>query len=78
MYSVCKLCPRECKVNRSKGEKGVCRVDDKLKVARASLHHWEEPCISGENGSGTVFFSGCNLGCVYCQNRKISNGDTGK
>ena len=78
MYNICKLCPRECKVDRTKGEEGFCRVNDKLKVARASLHYWEEPCISGEKGSGTVFFSGCNLGCVYCQNRKISNGSIGK
>ena len=73
----CLLCPRKCAVDRSEGF-GFCGVSDKIKVARASLHLWEEPCISGQNGAGTVFFSGCNLGCVYCQNSKISTGGFGK
>ncbi|MBQ8301340.1 MAG: radical SAM protein [Clostridia bacterium] len=76
MYSECRLCPRECKVDRSKNT-GYCKMTDKLLAARASLHMWEEPCISGESGSGTVFFSGCNLRCVYCQNREIANDGKG-
>lgn len=72
IYQSCCLCPRECGVNRLAGEKGLCGCDSRLYAARASLHMWEEPCISGETGSGTVFFSGCNLGCVYCQNSQIS------
>ncbi|MDF2906087.1 MAG: pyruvate formate lyase activator [Herbinix sp.] len=74
----CVLCPRECKVDRSNGNKGYCKVDEEIIVARAALHMWEEPCISGEEGSGTVFFSGCSLGCVYCQNYNIANGFAGK
>lgn len=74
----CALCPRECRVDRTAGQRGFCRCDDKLVVARAALHMWEEPCISGEEGSGTVFFSGCALGCVYCQNRPIAQGLAGK
>lgn len=74
----CRLCPRNCGVNRAKGEKGYCGAGESLKVARASLHFWEEPCISGENGSGTVFFSNCTLKCVFCQNRKISNNGIGE
>lgn len=74
----CIICPRNCKVDRTKGNRGYCRETDKLVVARASLHVWEEPCISGTNGSGTVFFSGCSLGCVYCQNFNISKGMSGK
>lgn len=73
----CNLCPRECNIDRSI-TKGLCDTNDKITVANASLHMWEEPCISGENGSGTVFFCGCNLKCVYCQNREISNNNTGK
>lgn len=76
--SPCNLCPRECGVNRNAGEKGYCQSDDRVYVARAALHRWEEPCISGKGGSGTVFFSGCNLRCVYCQNYKISAGGAGK
>lgn len=75
--SICGICPRKCMVDRQK-TLGACKSTDKIGVARASLHLWEEPCISGDNGSGTVFFSGCNLGCVYCQNRKISNGQLGR
>lgn len=74
----CRLCPRECAVDRKNGERGVCGQTEGLKVARAALHFWEEPCISGKNGSGAVFFSGCALHCVYCQNREIANGTVGK
>ena len=77
-YSPCTLCPRQCVADRDNGKHGFCGVSSKLKLARASLHMWEEPCISGERGSGTVFFSGCSLGCVYCQNRRISHGECGK
>ena len=77
LYQNCTLCPRQCGVNRSI-KKGYCKTTDKLLVTRAALHIWEEPCISGENGSGTVFFGGCNLGCIYCQNNKIRDGKTGK
>lgn len=73
----CTLCPRECGVNRLSGKTGRCHGDAGVKVARAALHMWEEPCISGKEGSGTVFFSGCSLGCVYCQNREISGGKSG-
>ncbi len=76
--SPCNLCPRECGVRRAEGEKGYCLSDDTIIVARASLHMWEEPCISGESGSGTVFFSGCNLRCVYCQNYEIAAAIKGK
>lgn len=72
----CNLCPRNCGVDRSL-KYGVCNSPDKIKLARASLHMWEEPCISGTSGSGTVFFSGCSLKCVYCQNSVISNGEAG-
>ena len=78
LFSICTLCPRECKVDRKAGELGYCRAPAELKIARAALHYWEEPCISGKNGSGTVFFSHCTLGCVYCQNREISSGGKGK
>ncbi|MBR4720722.1 MAG: radical SAM protein [Clostridia bacterium] len=74
----CTLCPKMCGVNRKKGETGFCGADDKVKIARCDLHFWEEPCISGEKGSGTVFFSHCNLRCVYCQNHKISHMGVGK
>jgi len=73
----CRLCPRNCGVDRENGEAGFCRADSRIKIARADLHFWEEPCLSGTKGSGTVFFSGCNLRCVFCQNYKISTGDTG-
>lgn len=76
--SLCNLCPRECNVDRGLGKTGFCKVPNQIKVSRAALHFWEEPCISGEEGSGTVFFSGCNLRCVYCQNRKIAEGVYGK
>lgn len=74
----CRLCPRNCGVRRETGEIGVCGQTDRLKAARVALHYWEEPCISGKEGSGTVFFSGCNLHCVFCQNRSISDGSAGK
>jgi putative pyruvate formate lyase activating enzyme len=74
----CTLCPRNCGVDRSHGQKGYCRATAELTVARAALHMWEEPCISGENGSGAVFFSGCAMGCVYCQNHNIAKGLAGK
>jgi putative pyruvate formate lyase activating enzyme len=77
MYQACKLCPRECGVNRYQ-ERGFCGAQDTLRLARAALHMWEEPCISGTRGSGTVFFSGCSLGCIYCQNRDIALGKWGK
>ena len=72
----CNLCPRGCKVDRETAT-GFCGAGNTLKVARAALHHWEEPCLSGTRGSGTVFFSHCNLGCVYCQNYHISHGGFG-
>ncbi len=74
----CRLCPRNCGSRRLSGGKGRCGVSALLKVSRAALHLWEEPCISGTEGSGTVFFSGCPLHCVYCQNRAISDGRAGK
>ncbi len=74
----CRLCPRACGADRASGQKGYCNMTAELMVARAALHMWEEPCISGEEGSGTVFFSGCSLGCVYCQNYHISKGMVGK
>ena len=73
----CDLCPRLCGADRQKGNIGYCGASGSLKVARAALHMWEEPVISGENGSGTVFFSNCPLKCVYCQNRTISSGGDG-
>ena len=74
----CMLCPRKCGVDRTQGEKGVCGQTDELRVARAALHMWEEPCISGSRGSGAVFFSGCALHCVFCQNHAIAGGTAGK
>lgn len=77
-YENCLLCPRKCGINRRTGQTGVCGVSFEIKVARAALHYWEEPCISGKRGSGAVFFSGCSLHCVFCQNREISDGKEGK
>lgn len=77
MYNNCILCPRECGVDRTK-TKGYCKTTDKLLVTRAALHMWEEPCISGDNGSGAVFFGGCNMGCIFCQNAEIRDGKVGK
>lgn len=73
----CNICPRKCNAQRESAQ-GFCRAPERFKLARAALHFWEEPCISGKNGSGAVFFSGCNLKCVYCQNYEISIGDKGK
>lgn len=73
----CVICPKECHINRNK-ELGFCKCGNKIKIARYSLHYWEEPCISGDNGSGTIFFSGCNLKCIYCQNYTISEENKGK
>ena len=73
----CRLCPRECGVNRDKTV-GYCHVGSDPVIARAALHFWEEPCISGQNGSGAVFFAGCNMGCVFCQNADISTGAAGR
>ena len=67
----CQICPRRCNIDREKAV-GFCKEDDALHISRAALHFWEEPVISGEKGSGTVFFCGCNLGCIFCQNREIS------
>ena len=74
---LCNLCPRNCNTDRDTSV-GYCKMTNTVKISRAALHHWEEPCISAENGSGTVFFSGCNMGCVYCQNQDISHGGFGK
>ncbi len=73
----CTLCPRKCGKNRTAGEYGFCGMGAELRIARAALHFWEEPCISGKNGSGTVFFSGCHLGCKFCQNYEISHRKKG-
>lgn len=74
----CMLCPRGCKAEREKKKTGFCGETDAVRVSRAALHMWEEPCISGKQGSGAVFFTGCTLRCVYCQNYHISNGEIGK
>ena len=76
-YAPCTLCPRACRVDRTAGQKGRCHVDAQIRVARAALHMWEEPCLSGRSGSGAVFFSGCALGCIFCQNREIASGKAG-
>ena len=73
----CHICPHNCNINRLSGLKGRCKCDDKIKIALVSLHKYEEPCISGTNGSGTIFFSNCNLNCIYCQNYKISQEGKG-
>lgn len=77
-YSNCNLCPRKCGADRNNENTGFCKCTAVPKVGRAALHHWEEPCVSGENGSGTVFFSGCTLGCCYCQNYALSKELCGK
>lgn len=74
----CEICPHQCCINREKGIKGRCKCDDKIKIALASIHQYEEPCISGKNGSGTVFFTNCNLNCIYCQNYEISQQEKGR
>lgn len=75
-FAACTLCPRKCGADRTKGV-GYCGADGNVRICRAALHRWEEPCISGERGSGTVFFSGCPLHCVFCQNAEISRGGVG-
>ena len=77
MFTKCEICPRKCGIDRTAGRRGRCGTDNRLLVARAALHPWEEPCLSGKRGSGTVFFSGCSLGCVFCQNRAIRDGGAG-
>ena len=77
-YVNCELCPRRCGVNREAGETGYCRCPAGALVAKTMLHKWEEPALAGEKGSGAIFFGGCTLGCVYCQNRAISGGPVGK
>ena len=77
-YENCKLCPRECGIDRTKGQTGFCRCPDTALVAKTMLHKWEEPVLAGSGGSGAIFFGGCTLGCKYCQNRAISAAPTGK
>ena len=74
----CMLCPRNCMVNRNKNELGFCRIGNKMKIALAYLHKWEEPSLTGKYGSGTIFFSSCNLKCLYCQNYEISTKNKGR
>lgn len=76
--SSCRICPRKCGADRLHGHTGACGQTAVVRAARAALHFWEEPCISGSSGSGTVFFSGCSLGCVFCQNHDIASGKSGK
>ena len=76
-YQKCELCPRQCGVDRTNGERGFCQMPAQVKAARASAHYWEEPVLSGAGGSGAVFFSGCTLRCAYCQNAEISRGGKG-
>ena len=78
MGKYCDICPRECKVDRTEGQKGFCGCGEEARLSRVSLHMWEEPPISGSRGSGTIFFSGCSLRCVFCQNRDISRGECGR
>ena len=77
LYEDCILCPRNCHVNRAEGKTGFCGMDSEIRAARAALHMWEEPCISGKKGSGAVFFTGCGLRCCFCQNREIAIGKSG-
>ena len=77
-YKSCRLCARECGVDRTAGQIGFCRSTSLARICRAALHEWEEPIISGTRGSGTIFFSGCSLGCVYCQNKEISRAAVGR
>ena len=74
----CEVCPHKCKINRKNNKIGRCKASDKVKIALYSTHDFEEPCISGKKGSGTVFFSNCNLNCIYCQNYEISQQGKGK
>ena len=77
MLEKCEICPHKCRINRTK-QPGRCKSTDKVKIALYSTHNFEEPCISGENGSGTIFFSNCNMNCIYCQNYEISQKEKGK
>ena len=77
-YVNCRLCPRQCGVDRSKGERGFCGCPGEILVAKTMLHKWEEPVLAGNGGSGAIFFGGCTLGCSYCQNRAISGKPVGK
>lgn len=77
-YEHCTLCPRRCGVDRTRGQRGFCGMPDHILAARAAAHYWEEPVISGDFGSGAVFFSGCTLGCSFCQNEPVSHGGRGK
>ncbi len=74
-YESCRLCARNCGKNRTLGNLGFCKMTSEVKISRAALHFWEEPIISGNGGSGTIFFSGCSLGCIFCQNRQISRAE---
>ena len=76
-FKACNLCPHKCGVDRTGNKTGVCNASSQVKIARAALHYWEEPPISGENGSGAVFFSHCTLKCIFCQNKAISQGGFG-
>ena len=76
-YSPCRLCPRQCGVNREAGELGFCGQPGRAQVAKTMIHHWEEPALAGKGGSGAIFFAGCTLGCLYCQNREISHRGKG-
>ena len=78
LYSACELCMRRCGVDRNSGSVGFCKCNAEMTVSRCDLHMWEEPIISGEKGSGTIFFSGCSLGCIFCQNSKISRSQVGE
>lgn len=77
-YQNCRLCPRECQIDRTDGIVGICGADHQARIGRAAIHHWEEPCISGSKGSGTIFFSFCSLKCVFCQNFVLSRGGIGQ
>ena len=77
-YASCRLCPRECRVNRLRGERGFCHAGSTMHIGRAAPHFWEEPCLSGSKGSGTIFFSYCSLSCVFCQNQRLSRGEIGE
>jgi len=78
LYTNCHLCPRHCHIDRTKGQTGFCGQTQEIRAARAALHFWEEPCISGTAGSGAIFFSGCTLRCIFCQNKEIAQGTVGR
>ena len=77
-YRSCELCGRACKVNREEGQRGFCQAGTRMHIGRAAAHFWEEPCLSGTKGSGTIFFSSCGLSCVYCQNQRLSRKESGQ